>query len=33
VFGRLVREGRVKEAEIEGLSEDKLAVVRRILSL
>jgi hypothetical protein len=33
VFGRLVREGRVKEAELEGLSEDKLDVVRRILSL
>jgi hypothetical protein len=33
VFGRLVREGRVQEADLAGLSEDKLAVIRRITSL
>jgi len=33
VFGRLVREGRVQEADLAGLSEDKLAVLRRITSL
>jgi hypothetical protein len=32
VFGRLVREGRVQEADLAGLSEDKLAVIRRIVS-
>ncbi len=30
VFGRLVREGRVQEHELQGLSEDKLAWIRRI---
>jgi hypothetical protein len=33
VFGRLVREGRVQEADLAGLSEDKLAAIRRITSL
>jgi hypothetical protein len=33
VFGSLVREGRVQEAELTGLSEDKLALIRRIASL
>ncbi len=33
VFGRLVREGRIQEADLAGLSEDKLAVIRRIVSL
>jgi Photoprotection regulator fluorescence recovery protein len=32
VFGRLVREGRVQEAQLSGLSEDKLAIIRRIVS-
>ena len=33
VFARLVREGRVQEADLAGLSEDKLAFIRRITSL
>jgi hypothetical protein len=33
VFGRLVREGRVQEADLAGLSEDKVAAIRRISSL
>lgn len=33
VFGRLVREGRIQEAELSGLSDDKLDVIRRIASL
>ncbi len=33
VFGRLVREGRVQEAQLAGLSEEKLSYVRRIASL
>jgi Photoprotection regulator fluorescence recovery protein len=33
VFGRLVREGRLTEAHLEGLSHDKLEYVRRIAAL
>lgn len=33
VFGRLVREGRVQEAQLSGLSEDKLAIIARIATL
>jgi hypothetical protein len=33
VFGRLVREGRVAEDELSGLCDDKLAIIRRIVSL
>jgi len=29
VFARLVREGRLKEGDLYGLGEDKLAVIRR----
>jgi hypothetical protein len=32
VFGRLVREGRLREAELSGLSADKLAFILRIAS-
>src|ERR1700732_3334099 len=30
VFGRLIREGRLTEAQLQGLSEDKLEFIRRI---
>lgn len=33
VFGWLLREGRVQEAQLAGLSEEKLASIRRIASL
>ena len=33
VFGRLVREGRLTEAHLAGLSDDKLEFIRRIASL
>ena len=33
VFGKLVREGRVRESQLIGLAEDKLSIVRRIASL
>lgn len=33
VFGRLVRERRLTEAHLEGLSHDKLESIRRIASL
>jgi Photoprotection regulator fluorescence recovery protein len=33
VFGRLVREGRLTEAHLEGLSQDKLEFIRRIAAL
>ena len=33
VFGRLLREGRVQEAQLTGLSEEKLSYIRRIASL
>ena len=33
VFGRLVREGRVKLEQLEGFSEDKLSYIERIVSL
>jgi hypothetical protein len=33
VFGRLLREGRIGERDLHGLSEDKLAYIRRIASL
>lgn len=33
VFGRLLREGRIQEADLAGLSEDKLSSIRRIASL
>jgi hypothetical protein len=32
VFGRLIREGRLTEAHLEGLSQDKLEFIRRIAS-
>ena len=32
VFSRLVREGRLKEEQLHGLSEEKLSIVRRILT-
>lgn len=33
VFGRLVREGRLREDQLHGLSEEKLSYIQRILSL
>jgi len=33
VFGRLVREGRVSAAQLQGLSQDKLDTIRRIVEL
>jgi hypothetical protein len=33
VFGRLLREGRVVEQDLSGLSEEKLAYIRRIACL
>jgi hypothetical protein len=33
VFGKLVREGRVRESQLIGLAEDKLSIIRRIASL
>jgi hypothetical protein len=33
VFGRLLREGRIGESDLQGLSEDKLAYIRRVASL
>jgi hypothetical protein len=33
VFGKLVREGRVRESQVVGLAEDKLSYIRRIASL
>jgi hypothetical protein len=33
VFGRLLREGRIEEGHLHGLSEDKLACIRRVASL
>ena len=33
VFGRLLREGRVQEAQLAGLSEEKLDGIRRVASL
>ncbi|MDR2012057.1 MAG: hypothetical protein LBQ20_03235 [Rhodanobacter sp.] len=33
VFGRLLREGRIQEAELVGLSEDKLSYMWRVASL
>lgn len=33
VFGRLLREGRVAESDLQGLSEDKLSTIRRVASL
>ena len=30
VFGRLIREGRLTEAQLQGLSQDKLEFIRRI---
>jgi Photoprotection regulator fluorescence recovery protein len=33
VFGRLLREGRIGEGNLQGLSEDKLAYIRRAASL
>lgn len=32
VFGRLIREGRLTETHLEGLSQDKLEFIRRIAS-
>jgi Photoprotection regulator fluorescence recovery protein len=33
VFGRLIREGRLTEGQLRGLSQDKLEFVRRIATL
>ena len=33
VFARLVREGRIREEQLYGLSEEKLSYIRRIVSL
>ncbi len=33
VFSRLVREGRVQQEELAGLSNEKLSFIKRILSL
>jgi hypothetical protein len=33
VFGKLVREGRVRESQLIGLAEDKLSIIRHIASL
>jgi hypothetical protein len=33
VFGRLLREHRIQEAQLAGLSEDKLSCILRIASL
>jgi hypothetical protein len=33
VFGRLLREGRIQQRDLHGLSEDKLAYIRRVASL
>ncbi|MDY0330565.1 MAG: hypothetical protein RBR52_08730 [Thiomonas sp.] len=33
VFGRLLREGRIGEGDLQGLSEDKLVYIRRVASL
>ena len=33
VFGRLIREGRLTEAQLEGLSQDKLESIRRVAGL
>jgi Photoprotection regulator fluorescence recovery protein len=33
VFGRLIRDGRLTEAHLQGLSHDKLELIRRIASL
>ena len=30
VFGRLLRESRIQEEQLAGLSEDKLALIKRI---
>jgi len=33
VFGRLLREGRIEERDLHGLSEEKLAYIRRVASI
>ena len=33
VFGRLLREKRIEEPELQGLSEEKLAYIHRVASL
>lgn len=33
VFGRLVREGRLREEQLHGLSADKLAQIQRVAAL
>lgn len=33
VFGRLLREKRIEEPELQGLAEEKLAYIRRVASL
>ena len=33
VFARLLREGRIREDQLHGLSEEKLSHIRRIVSL
>ena len=33
VFRRLIREGRLTEAHVEGLSQDKLEFIRRVAAL
>lgn len=32
VFGRLLREGRIQEEQLAGLSEEKLAFIQRVAS-
>jgi hypothetical protein len=32
-FARLIREGRIEEAELAGLAQDKLDIIRRMVSL
>jgi len=33
VFGRLLREGRISEADLHGLAQDKLVGIRRVADL
>lgn len=33
VFGRLVREGRISESQLEGLSQEKRDVIHRMVTL
>ena len=33
VFGRLLREGRIRQSQLDRLSEDKLSYIRRVATL